>query len=648
MTRDGHGHSPGAHFVPMGRLERARGRWATSRWAAIWARWPGVAVISALATVFTWRNTAWRGVAAGIDSWQAGLVLGFQDHLQWGPQLLFTFGPYGFVEDILPLARVTATVAFVYALVITWGLAALIVAALRPSWGLLPAGVAAWGAVVIAANMLEAPELASATALGLAMASVWTDDEAARRRLPALLGALAGFALLVELNVGLVSTGLALLAVLGGRRRGRRALATFVPYVGVIVGADLAGGQHLGNLLSYLKGSLQVTLGYSSAMATTDGRGAEDIFAVVVSALALVLFALALRGRPLRLRVAVLLMLLGWGWEAFKEGFVRHDQHDLIFFGLVLVGFCLARLPRPLVPLQAAAIAAAAVLALVANGSVVTPLRSPLEDANALGQEVADLVVPSRWAPLEQVARDEMLETGDTLPAGLVSSLAPYTLAAEPWEVGLAYTYPQLRWDPEPVLQSYSAYTTYLDNLDAAFLSSARAPQRIVYQPETIDGRDPYWDSPSAQVAMYCHYRQLKSSGGWEILARVPDRCGAVEPLSTVTAHFGQEIKVPAATPGDLVVASFSLSAPLVVKVENIALKPPHTEVTATEAGRPVTYRFLPGTAAGQHIVRPAATLGYSPAYRPPAISTVTFSGSGWSAGQGTVTARFSAIPVKR
>ena len=57
-----------------------------------------------------------------------------------------------------------------------------------------------------------------------------------------------------------------------------------------------------------------------------------------------------------------------------------------------------------------------------------------------------------------------------------MTALAGHTLAAETLEDGITFAYPGLRWDPEPVLQSYSAYTSYLDKLDASFLSSPGRP----------------------------------------------------------------------------------------------------------------------------------------------------------------------------
>ena len=114
-------------------------------------------------------------------------------------------------------------------------------------------------------------------------------------------------------------------------------------------------------------------------------------------------------------------MLAGWAWEAVKEGFVRHDLHDLTFFGLFVVALCLARLPRSLVPLQAGAIALAALLACIANGGPPPSLHSPREAARALAQEVRDLVVQSRWDHQEAVARLQTRLTGATLAPDLLT-----------------------------------------------------------------------------------------------------------------------------------------------------------------------------------------------------------------------------------
>jgi len=346
--------------------------------------------------------------------------------------------------------------------------------------------------------------------------------------------------------------------------------------------------------------------------------------------------------------VVVALMLVGWTWEALKEGFVRHDTHDLTFFGLMLLALCLARLPRPLVPVQACAVVIAAVLACVANGHPPPSLHSPAEDAAALGKEVRDLVVPRQWAGVEAYARTEVLASGDRLPPALVSAIEGHTLAVETLEDAATFAYPQLRWDPEPVLQSYSAYTSELDHLDANFLASSAAPERILYKPVTINDRDPWWEPPATLEAMYCHYVPLGTSDHWLLLARVADRCGSPTVIGAASARFGQPIKVPA-DPGKMVLATFSLATPLVDRAEAVALKGPEIDVTAwygTSARE--TYRFIPGTAADDHVVRVPGALGYPPAFAPPAVRELEFAGDGWSSGQGSVHVTFYSVSVRR
>ena len=130
-----------------------------------------MAVVSFLATVLSWRPYEWHPVYAGIDpSWEVGLAMGFMRHLQWGPSVIFTFGPFGFVDGIFPFYRLTAVLSILYAVGVIWGLAALVVSALRPSWGLLGAGVVTWVALSLAASKTGYSDVASVTALALAMA----------------------------------------------------------------------------------------------------------------------------------------------------------------------------------------------------------------------------------------------------------------------------------------------------------------------------------------------------------------------------------------------------------------------------------------------------------------------------------------------
>ncbi len=658
--------------------------------------WPATALLSLAATLLGWRSVPWRVAAPGLDSWQAALALGYQHHLQWGPQVLFTFGPFGFAEDVLPYFRATAAIGLAFALAMSWASAALVLSALRPSWGTVPASLATWAVVCLASNTLETSQLATAVALGLALACLSVSSQRAQARLGAALGALAGFEVLVEISAGLVCTGLfalsmAYLVLRGGRalpqgpgparprpvRAGplsagplRTVLAAVGAFVGLPLVALAAGGQSLGNLGSYLVGSFQVVLGYAPAMATSTGRVAEDWFGLGEAVLLAVTAWSALRhqGRAVRLSAAV--MLAGWGWAALKEGYVRHDTHDVVFLSLVMVAIALAGLvglPRGPVPTQAAALALSGLMVVLANGGLPASLGAPWSDVRSFATEVADLGLGRDWAHTQAVGRFQERLLGGVLPGWLLHDLSGVTMAAAPWEDSLAFTYPELHWDPLPVVQSYNAYTPYLDHLDAGFLLGPRAPRRLLFQPATVDGRNPWWVPPAASEAMLCRYRQLATvaaaphratnpptpvlgESAWQVLGLVPDRCGPARALGSVTTTFGHTVQVPAPTsPGEMVVAELSFGQPLGAALEGVLLKPPpvHLEGLAGRPAVPVRYRLVSATAGEAHVMTTPRSLGYSLGYTPPQLHSFELSGGGWRAGTGRLTARFYEVAVR-
>lgn len=70
------------------------------------------------------------------------------------------------------------------------------------------------------------------------------------------------------------------------------------------------------------------------------------------------------------------------------------------------------------------------------------------------------------------------LQTGpEYVPACALAGLRGRTVNALPWDVSLVVD-KHLRWDPVPEPQTYSAYTPYLDHIDATQLASPRGAAR--------------------------------------------------------------------------------------------------------------------------------------------------------------------------
>ena len=482
--------------------------------------WQGAVLVSTVVTLFTWPG--WTRVKPGLDpSWQAGLAIAFTHHLQWGPQLDFTYGPYGFAGYLEPFYRSTALIAVLYVLAVTWLLAFLLVTGLRKYCGLGAAAVIAWAVVWLSWVVGRAADFSLVVGLGLALCIVGSRQPARRAELALLLGALAGFAFLVKLSTGVVLLGLLVAALAGAdgpwRERLRTSALAAAVMVGVFTMAWLVAGQTIANLPSFARASVSLVVGYGAAMGGALKDASIAWWALTMALLAAVVFATALRGRPRREQVAVLVLVGGWGWASVKEGFVS-GNHFPLFFRVVLAAIALAALAAPPRRLYAGALALAACITLVAIG---VPETDPVAGIPSLATDLADLAQPARFALLTGTTRLQLLKD-EPVPGSTLALLRGRSVAIEPWEDMVAWADPNLRWDPEPVVQDYSAFTPYLDHLDAHFLSSARAPERILYRPNSFafDFRDRSWTPRRPlrrSIATTCSSRGNGHGSSWDV-----------------------------------------------------------------------------------------------------------------------------------
>jgi hypothetical protein len=239
----------------------------------------------------------------------------------------------------------------------------------------------------------------------------------------------------------------------------------------------------------------------------------------------------------------------------------------------------------------------------------------PLAAVAGLADAVRTLVSPDDSA--RYVAQERSALTRDyRIPASMLQIASGATAFVEPSEQNVLFAYPQLHYDPFPVAQDYVAYTASLDQLDVSFIDSAAAPRfvfeeslrEVAYFPQVP------FAAPAARVAVECHYRQAAEDPKWQLLVRVPDRCGTLHRLAVVRATYGAPVAVPDAPPDDAVVATFALSIPLAWTVENALFKPPALSMSQDRT----SFQFVVGNAGDLHLLRQPADLGYAPAYALP------------------------------
>ena len=154
-------------------------------------------------------------------------------------------------------------------------------------------------------------------------------------------------------------------------------------------------GQSIADFPAWVRGSSQVALGYSEAMAFEEAARQVEYAEAAALLLVLGLFIRASATFATRRSAWIICGSLAIViWISFKEGFVRHDLHSVVFFFAVpLLATAVPRRPKPLWPL----------LVVVAVGLAFTADAwptgtAPLDSARSFGTLVHSIASSARRA----------------------------------------------------------------------------------------------------------------------------------------------------------------------------------------------------------------------------------------------------------
>jgi hypothetical protein len=261
----------------------------------------------------------------------------------------------------------------------------------------------------------------------------------------------------------------------------------------------------------------------------------------------------SMAGRGRRQRLFLVLAVLTLHYFLFREMFTREGLGRGIEFALLAA--VAAMIPwRGRGRLAGLVVVATLWVATFSfYPSTLAATLVPLVRAEAM---VGQLKLAFHYRTPRTASQSKLVKRVEALPVAVLAAVRGRCVTVEPVEIAVIWAY-QLRWCPLPALQSYSAYTSRLDHLDAAAYADARSgPGGVLRRIEAIDGRNPTWESPAAMLSLLCHFRQVASGGGWQALARVPDRCGPLEPFAVLHARLGQTLTLPSVLPGRVLVAA--------------------------------------------------------------------------------------------
>jgi hypothetical protein len=327
------------------------------------------------------------------------------------------------------------------------------------------------------------------------------------------------------------------------------ALAAIVPTLVSGMGYWLSIGSWSA-FVTHITSSLQLATGYNVAMALPGGgRELQAVFgAAGLLALAIIFLA------KLERRRAVFLSLLFVGPLLInvKHATVRQDLHIMYVFGFVavalgLVALCATVDKRFTVSL---AVIAAALLLIVSQVYVT-----------GLGQKAAIVRVTGIAGPLlawhavnfdnlrlELNARSQRTYTAENRLEPEIKAIVQHETVAS---LSMGYNnavVDDLNLVLYPVLQRYSAYTPYLDKLNADWVRD-KGPRFLVFDGSAIDGRHPWMETPAMWVEVYRWY-DTRALGKYNLLLerRAVPRFTRFETLAHERLRFGEELRVPSSS----------------------------------------------------------------------------------------------------
>lgn len=408
--------------------------------------------------------------------------------------------------------------------------------------------------------------------------------------------------------LGVFGLGAMLLPLLA-RRAYRQAALLLLGQALAFAAVWVAAGQQLGNIPAFVRASLEITSGYSQAMALQGPW-------LPIAAGAVVLLALAMSGvaavarRPISLPdLAITAMAAATMFLAWKAAFVRQDEgHVMVLLTATMLAPIL--LPRAAGRGRRRLQAAAAILVVLASiaGYCVTISGSPTgyfaQWRTNAHRNLDWLIAPqAQREQLEQ--RTQQMRLDKALPA-VRARVGNDSIDLMSFEQGTLFLN-DLHVVHRPVIQGYSVYTPYLQQVNADFYASARAPRYVLVAVQPIDGHFPTSEDSGAWRALLHHYRPVLTESHYVLLCRRSgERQGLPEPSATVagTARFDDWVEIPAE--GSLYELELDVPMSLLGRLRTFALRPPSIFLEIrTRRGEKLGYRIAPCMVAAPFVLDP-------------------------------------------
>jgi hypothetical protein len=544
-------------------------------------------------------------------SWHAVLEYAALHHWQFGPQIVFTFGPLGYLAAPTSLGHIVGVrIAFAvfWSAIVT--LTAITLANRLPMWPRI--ALIIWLAAFPLAEGLDQTAfwvLASGTLLMLL--------DLPCQRWQSLLYILS-FILLALIKTSFFTTGavsltLVIFCWIAQKKFSRcLALALAAP-TGFVLGWR-ACGQSASNIGVWIHHGAQLESGYSAAMNLTPKTA---VLAAALSGLALLVvatIAVVFRGRRIPLTWAVGFTLAQYTFLAWKEGFTRSgDWHAYVFLWYLPLGMAFFLLPElPGAPDGKArwavnsAFAASIIFALAGSHFQIGGFAS--DQAINWPHRIADRTHTIVATLRGNSAR---LYAGALDPQGTPMSVLDHArdvIGDQSVDVmnylQTAAVINDLNYQPRPVFQGFVAYTPALQRLNEEYFESPQRSKFVMLCQQATDNRFPSLEDSAALNFVLNNYVPVARDGSFLILRQRATQDLVLTPVREQTLHFGEKLDLRPWPSGPLFM-SVEIDPSLSGRAATLLYQPAPLSLIVSHHETTERYRIVPSMATHPFLISP-------------------------------------------
>lgn len=282
--------------------------------------------------------------------------------------------------------------------------------------------------------------------------------------------------------------------------KGQLAIYIAVPVILVFIFSKLLNVS----VFEYLVGGLNMVSGYNEIMFLTMPVVVEYkyTYAIIAISVFIILWKMYLEKKQGLYKNLVTFALFSTSiYVLYKQAFVRNDiQHILDFnkFSLLFI-LCIPDFYAK----QIGKFSYWLVAAIIVFAFLFSKKRD--DHLFKLKERVFKSAYVKGFANFSDTSGIRLFPNVNQIPDSIKAKIGKSSVDIYPWNIHLLFEN-KLQYKPRPTFQAYTAYTPYLENLNFDFYNSDNAPEFVIYDYDGIDNRYPLFDEPKVNLVILKNY----------------------------------------------------------------------------------------------------------------------------------------------